>query len=82
MGYRSRIYYTEEQKSLMWDRWQAGDSLREIAQLFDRHHSSVRASSSDSIVPADPPPTIRIGTSLVVINLLLLLVTTGRSDHH
>jgi len=42
MRYRSRIYYTEEQKSQMWDRWQAGDSLREIAQLFDRHHSSVR----------------------------------------
>jgi len=42
MGYRSRIYYTEEQKSLMWDRWQAGDSIREIAQLFNRHHSSVR----------------------------------------
>ncbi len=42
MRYRSRIYYTEEQKSLMWDRWQAGDSLREIAQLFNRHHSSVR----------------------------------------
>jgi DNA-binding CsgD family transcriptional regulator len=42
MGYRSRVYYTEEQKSQMWDRWQSGDSLREIAQLFNRHHSSVR----------------------------------------
>jgi len=42
MRYRSRIYYTEEQKSQMWDRWQVGDSLHEIARLFDRHHSSVR----------------------------------------
>lgn len=42
MKYRTRIYYTEEQKALMWDRWQAGDSLREIARLFDRRHSSVR----------------------------------------
>ncbi|MGB5721338.1 MAG: IS30 family transposase [Woeseiaceae bacterium] len=42
MKYRKRIYYTEEQKALMWDRWQEGDSIREIAQLFDRHHSSVR----------------------------------------
>ncbi|NCF30104.1 MAG: IS30 family transposase [Gammaproteobacteria bacterium] len=42
MKYRTRIYYTEEQKALMWDRWQAGDSLHEIARLFDRHHSSVR----------------------------------------
>jgi len=42
MRYRKRIYYTEKQKALMWDRWQAGDSLHEIARLFDRHHSSVR----------------------------------------
>jgi len=42
MKYRTRIYYTEEQKALMWDRWQMGDSLHEIARLFDRHHSSVR----------------------------------------
>jgi IS30 family transposase len=42
MNYRTRIYYTEKQKALMWDRWQEGDSLREIARLFDRRHSSVR----------------------------------------
>ena len=42
MKYRTRIYYTEEQKALMWDRWQAGDSLHEIAQLFDRGHSSIQ----------------------------------------
>jgi IS30 family transposase len=42
MKYRTRIYYSEADKALMWDRWQAGDSLHEIARLFDRHHSSVR----------------------------------------
>ena len=42
MKYRKRIYYSEKQKALMWDRWQAGDSLHGIARLFDRHHSSVR----------------------------------------
>lgn len=42
MRHRTRIYYTEEQKSQMWDRWQRGDSLHSIARLFDRHHSSVR----------------------------------------
>jgi IS30 family transposase len=26
----------------MWDRWQQGESLHQIARLFDRHHSSVR----------------------------------------
>jgi IS30 family transposase len=41
MKYRTRIYYTEEQKQLMWDRWQRGDSMTEIARLFDRHHSTV-----------------------------------------
>ena len=42
MKYRKRIYYSAEQKNLMWDRWQAGDSLHDIARLFGRHHSSVR----------------------------------------
>ena len=42
MKQRTRIYYTESQKSLMWDRWQKGDSLQQIAQLFDRNHSSVQ----------------------------------------
>ena len=42
MRHRTRIYYTEEQKSQMWDRWQRGESLHKIARLFDRHHSSVR----------------------------------------
>ena len=41
MKQRPRIYYTEEQKALMWDRWQKGESLQTIAQLFDRNHSSV-----------------------------------------
>jgi IS30 family transposase len=39
--YRQRIHYTETDKALMWDRWQKGDSLEKIAQLFDRTHSSV-----------------------------------------
>jgi IS30 family transposase len=39
---RPRIYYTESQKALMWERWEKGDSLQQIAQLFDRNHSSVQ----------------------------------------
>jgi len=42
MKYRPRIYYTETQKALMWDRWQKGDSMHAIARLFDRSHSSIR----------------------------------------
>ncbi|MBB5463844.1 hypothetical protein HDG33_007525, partial [Paraburkholderia sp. Cpub6] len=39
---RRRIYYSEEQKALMWERWRKGESLQKIAQLFDRNHSSVQ----------------------------------------
>ena len=41
MKQRRRIYYTEPQKALMWERWKKGESLQQIAQLFDRNHSSV-----------------------------------------
>jgi integrase len=40
MKQRPRIYYSAEQKALMWDRWRAGDSLHEIARLFDRYISA------------------------------------------
>ena len=39
---RPRIHYTESQKALMWERWQKGESLQQIAQLFDRNHSSIQ----------------------------------------
>jgi len=41
MKRRPRIIYSEEQKTLMWDRWQKGDSMRDIAAHFDRHHTSI-----------------------------------------
>ena len=41
MKQRPRIHYTENQKALMWERWQKGDTLHQIAQLFDRHHPSI-----------------------------------------
>lgn len=41
MKRRPYIRYTETQKALMWDRWQKGDSLQQIAQLFDRYHPSI-----------------------------------------
>ena len=42
MKQKPRIYYTEAQKALMWERWQQGDSQAAIARLFDRGHSSVQ----------------------------------------
>jgi len=41
MKQRTRIYYSEKQKSLMWDRWEKGETLHSIASLFDRHHPSI-----------------------------------------
>ena len=41
MKQRSRIYYTPEQKAIIWDRYKQGDSLHEIARMFDRYHSSI-----------------------------------------
>jgi IS30 family transposase len=42
MKQRPRIYYTEAQKALMWDRWQKGETMASIARLFDRGHSSIQ----------------------------------------
>lgn len=38
MKQRTRIYYTENQKAPMRDRWKKGESLHQIAKSFDRHH--------------------------------------------
>jgi len=48
MKQRPRIYYSEEQKAQMWDRWQKGDSLHDIARLFDRGHSSIQRILAES----------------------------------
>ena len=48
MKRRPRIYYTDKQKALMWDHWKKGDSLHDIARLFDRFHSSVQRIISET----------------------------------
>jgi IS30 family transposase len=55
MKRKPRIYYSNTQKALMWDRWKEGDSLHAIARLFDRSHSSVQGiiSRSGGIRPLD-----------------------------
>jgi len=42
MKHRTRTYYTDSQKALMWDRWQKGDSMKDIGRLFDRGHTTVQ----------------------------------------
>jgi len=55
MKYRTRRYFTESDKALMWDRWQKGDSLHAIARLFDTSHSAVAGifSKTGGIRPAE-----------------------------
>jgi IS30 family transposase len=42
MKRRTRIIYTDAQKALMWERWQNGESMHDIARMFDRYHSSIQ----------------------------------------
>ena len=58
MKQRRRIYYSETQRALMWERWRKGNSLQEIAQLFNRNHSSV-AGIFVTTGGIQPPPRCR-----------------------
>jgi len=40
MKRRSRINYTEEQKTEIWDRWKCGETMHDIGRAFDRFHST------------------------------------------
>ena len=42
MNYRTRTYYTDSQKAVMWERWKAGWTLHQIGHLFDRRHTSIQ----------------------------------------
>ena len=41
MKYRQRTFYTDKQKSEMWDRWQRGESMSSIGRRFDRASSPI-----------------------------------------
>ncbi len=41
MKRRTRIIYTAQQRALMWEKYQQGCSLHDIARLFDRHHPPI-----------------------------------------
>ena len=55
MKQRPRIYYSASQRALIWERWQKGETLHEIAGLFDRYHSSIQriVAETGGIRPAD-----------------------------
>jgi IS30 family transposase len=42
MKYPTRIYYSEADKAVMWERWRQGESLNSIGRHFGRSHSSIQ----------------------------------------
>ena len=59
MKRRPRIYYSDSQKALMWERWKQGWTLHEIDKLFDRAHSSIHrilAETGRSVTPKEYGP--------------------------
>jgi IS30 family transposase len=77
---RPRIYYTESQRALMWERWQKGDSLHQIARLFDRNHSSVQGilAPTGGIRPA-PRNRSRLALTLAEREEISRAVVAGHS---
>ena len=77
---RPRIHYTEGQKALMWERWQKGESLQHIAQLFDRNHSSIQGilAATGGIRPA-PRRRCRWALTLAEREEISRAVVTGHS---
>src|SRR5512143_3512558 len=55
MKRRPRIYYSASERAVIWDRWQKGETLHQIAGLFDRYHSSIQriVAESGGIRPAE-----------------------------
>ena len=48
MKRRPRIYYSASQRTLIWERWRKGETLHQIARLFDRYHSSIQGILAES----------------------------------
>ena len=55
MKRRPRICCSASQRALMWEHWRKGETLHQIARLFDRYHSSVLRilAESGGIRPAE-----------------------------
>lgn len=41
MKYRRRMFFTDQQKAEIWDRWQRGESMSSIGRGFERNSSSI-----------------------------------------
>jgi len=80
MKQRPRIYYSDSQKALMWDRWQKGESMNAIGRLFDRGHSSIqRILLEMGGVPPAPRKRSRLSLTLAEREEISRGVVTGHS---
>jgi IS30 family transposase len=48
MKKRARIYYSATQRALIRERWREGETLHQMARLFDRYHSSIQRIVAES----------------------------------
>jgi DNA-binding NarL/FixJ family response regulator len=64
----------------MWDRWQKGDTLHQIAKLFDRYHTSIRGilAETGGIRPA-PRHRSRLALTLAEREEISRAVVAGHS---
>ena len=80
MKQRPRIYYSASQRALIWERWQKGETLHQIARLFDRYHSSIQriVAETGGIRPAERRRS-RWALSLTEREEISRAVVTGHS---
>lgn len=65
MKQRPRIYYTETDKALTWDRGQEGESPNLITRHFDRGHSAIQDIGFRPVDPAMSCPPERARTNRI-----------------
>ena len=79
MTYRTRTYYTAEQKAEMWDSWKRGESMSSIGRASNRESSSVYSQLSPTGKLADIPGKRRpfiIGMAMTTVLRKRKLVET------
>ena len=80
MKQRPRRYITEPEMSLIWDRWEKGESLNAIARDLGRYHSAVQGAlaRSGGIRPA-PRRRSRLALTLAEREEISRGVVAGQS---
>ena len=78
MKYRTRTYYTDAQKASMWERWKEGWPLHQIAQRFNRGHTSVPGILART-GGIRPPVRSRSATALTLTETAVVLLHSPHS---